>query len=115
MKTTPASLEASGRKLWRSVLRTYELNPADLLLLDRACRCADRLARIDELVAISRPLVKGSVGQLRPSPLYAQANEADRMLAALLAQLNLPDDVPSQSDLDAWRTRRRRVGLSSSG
>jgi hypothetical protein len=85
VKPVPAGLESAGKKLWRSVLSVYELAPHELLLLERAARCADRLVKIDGMIAKTTPIVVGSVGQARPSPLYRQALEADLML--LLAEL----------------------------
>jgi hypothetical protein len=76
VKPVPAGLESAGKKLWRSVLSVYELAPHELLL-ERAAGCADRLAKIDGLIAKTTPIIVGSVGQARPSPLYRQALEAD--------------------------------------
>jgi hypothetical protein len=63
VKPTPAGLESAGKKLWRSVLSVYELAPHELLLLERAARCADPLAKIDRLIAKTTPIAVGSVGQ----------------------------------------------------
>ena len=113
MKAVPDGLEANGRKLWRSVLAVYELAPHELLLLDRAARCADRLARIDGLIAKTTPIVVGSVGQARPSPLYRQALEADLMLCKLLAELHLPAEIPTELERDVVRLRQRRIGTAA--
>jgi hypothetical protein len=67
VKPVPAGLESAGKKLWRSVLSVYELAPHELLLLERAARCADRWSSIDGLIAKTTPIVVGSVGQARPS------------------------------------------------
>jgi hypothetical protein len=91
VKPVPAGLESAGKKLWRSVLSVYELAPHELLLLERAARCADRLVKIDGMIAKTTPIVVGAVGQARPSPLYRQALEADLMLCKLLANWR-PED-----------------------
>jgi hypothetical protein len=113
VKVTPAGLESAGKKLWRSVLSVYELAPHELLLLERAARCADRLPRIDGLIAKSNPLVVGSVKQVRPNPLYRQAPEADLMLAKLLAELHLPAEIPTELERDVVRLRQRRIGSAA--
>jgi hypothetical protein len=112
VKASPAGLGSAGKTLWRSILRVYELNPAELLLLERACRCADRLASIDTLIAASKPLVVGSVGQVRPNPLYRQALEADAMLSKLLTDLHLPGEVSTVVERDVVRLRQRRIGMA---
>jgi hypothetical protein len=109
VKPAPAGLESAGKKLWRSVLAGYELAPHELLL-ERAARCADRLARIDRLIAKTNPLVVGSVG---PSPLYRQALEADLRLCRLLAELHLPAEVPTELKRDMVRLRQRRIGMAA--
>jgi hypothetical protein len=92
MKRAPVGLGPSGRKFWRAVLSAYELKPGELVILERACRCLDRLARIDDLVTHPdiRPMIKGSVGQLRPNPLYAMAAEQEKLLDVLVRSLALP-------------------------
>jgi hypothetical protein len=109
----PAGLESAGKKLWRSVLSVYELAPHELLLLERAARCADRLAKIDCLIAKSMPIVVGSLGQARPSPLYRQALEADLMLCKLLAELHLPAEIPTELERDVVRLRSAGSGRLS--
>ena len=112
MNPVPAGLESAGKKLWRSVLSVYELAPRELLL-ERAARCADRLAKIDCLIAKSTPIVVGSLGQARPSPLYRQALEADLMLCKLLAELHLPAEIPTELERDVVRLRSAGSGRLS--
>lgn len=91
MKGAPAGLETAGKRLWRGITAVYELSPGELMLLERACRAADRAAKIDALIAKSQPLVKGSTGEnVRPNPLYRQAEDADRTLDMLIRSLALP-------------------------
>jgi hypothetical protein len=47
----PGGLDARGRKLWSEMIAERELGPADLVLLEEACRIADRLQVLDELIA----------------------------------------------------------------
>jgi hypothetical protein len=41
VKPAPAGLESAGKKLSPSVLSVYEPGPHELLLLERAARCAE--------------------------------------------------------------------------
>jgi hypothetical protein len=38
----PRGLDASGRRLWKSVVTDYDLDVHEQLLLVQACRCVDR-------------------------------------------------------------------------
>jgi hypothetical protein len=92
MKRAPADFGTRSRAFWREVLTAYELKPGELVILERACRCLDRLAEIDALINHPdiRPMIKGSVGQLRPNPLYAMAAEQEKLLDTLVRTLALP-------------------------
>jgi phage terminase small subunit len=39
---TPKNLKKSGKKLWESVVRSFNLEEHDLVLLHALCECADR-------------------------------------------------------------------------
>ena len=43
----PKSLGQAGRAFWRRVLATYELSPAEEIILARCCRTIDVLDRLD--------------------------------------------------------------------
>jgi hypothetical protein len=77
-------------QLWDSVTASYVLSPAELALLTRAARAADRLARIDNELADSALIVAGTNGQPRPNPLIDAANATERVLDILLRSLALP-------------------------
>jgi len=105
----PKDLAAAGRRLWRSITQIYDLSPAEMALLERACKTSDRLSRLDELITQTGPLVRGSVNQLRASPLWAQLAEQERILAMQIRMLALPDPAEQVEQGQAeWRNRRRR-------
>jgi len=81
---------AAGSRLWVSVTRDFELDPAETSLLHEACRCLDELARIDAALVGSPLLVEGSMHQPRPHPLLAEARSHRKTLADLLRSLALP-------------------------
>ena len=91
MKRIPAGLGDAGKQLWRTVTADYELSASELTLLFRACKTSDRLARIDGLIGQTSPLiVNKESGAVRSSPLYAMANETERVLELQLRALALP-------------------------
>lgn len=51
---TPAGLGTRGRRLWRDVVAEGEPGPAAQVLLEEACRIADRLDRLDAVLSGDR-------------------------------------------------------------
>ena len=47
-QAAPKNLGTRGRKLWRDVAATQTLDPSQRILLEEACRTADRLEKLDE-------------------------------------------------------------------
>jgi hypothetical protein len=92
----PESLDAAGRRLWRSVLADYELSAAEVETLGQACRVADVLARIDAELMDSDLVVEGHHGQPRSHPLLAASADQRRVLDALFRSLALP--MPGEAE-----------------
>lgn len=89
----PTGLKAAGRRLWTEVTGPYVLTPAELAMLEQACRTADELDRLERAVrALPDLTTTGSTGQLRPHPLLAELRAHRQLLERLTAALNLPDD-----------------------
>lgn len=80
--TTPTGLSAGGRSLWADITDAHDLDAAQLVQLEEACRAKDRcdvLARLyDEADEHS-------------SKLIADANATANLMKQLLAALRLPD------------------------
>lgn len=87
----PQRLSAAGRRLWRETVDEHELRPDELLLLEKACRTADDLDRLEEAMAVEPLTTTGSTGQVRAHPLLAEIRGMRQLLAALLRQLAVPD------------------------
>jgi hypothetical protein len=88
----PSGLEASGRKLWLSVIGKYVLTAAEVEMLGQACRTADELDRLERAVrALSDLVTTGSTGQLKPHPLLEEVRRHRLLLERLTGALNLPD------------------------
>jgi phage terminase small subunit len=114
----PQSLGEAGRAFWRRVLATYELSPAEEIILARCCRTIDVLDRLDvTLLDAGDLMTEGSVGQLKAHPVLAAAADQQRLLDQLVRALNLP--LPGESEgrrrspaarenaLARWRQERR--------
>ena len=89
----PAGLRAAGKRLWQSVAEPYVLTPAELAMLDEACRTKDELERLEKAVRALPDLVTtGSMGQEKVHPLLNELRLHRALLAKLTEQLNLPDE-----------------------
>jgi hypothetical protein len=101
----PAGLDARGRRLWRDVLSGYpELaeKPAELVLLEEACRGADRLERLDEILrgdaeVWTRIRLPRDGDEDHPLTLIidgalSEARQQQNQLKQLVAALRLPDE-----------------------
>ena len=110
----PPGLGKSGAALWRRIVAGYELRPDELRLLADACRTADLIDSMTELLGIGSLLTTGSMGQDRPHPLLTEIRGHRALLAALLKQLALPDDAvraavrPSATTIRAQTAARAR-------
>ncbi len=90
---TPKGLQASGKRLWRSITAEFDLenDPDKAEILAQACRVADQIAELDEAAAEAPLTVRGSMGQPVISPFIAEARVQRALLAQLLARLNFEE------------------------
>lgn len=86
-RKAPNGLDIGGKRLWRAVVDQFELAQHESDLLLQACRCRDRLDRL-EAAAVGAPLVVDG----KANPLLVEARQQSIVLARLLAALRLPDD-----------------------
>jgi hypothetical protein len=86
----PGGLEKAGRAFWRSVTAVYELSPAELVSLARACVTVDALAAVDAEIAGQGLSVRGSRGQVIPNQMIKLRCEMERVLDVQLRGLALP-------------------------
>jgi hypothetical protein len=87
----PDGLGQAGLRLWDAVLRRYELAEHEALLLEQACRAADRLEALAAMVEADGLLVEG-----RSHPALVESRAQQITLARLLAALRVPDDDTGQ-------------------
>jgi hypothetical protein len=83
----PKDLRDNGITLWRKVLGEYQLNAAEESMLHQLCATMDEIADLKAALAASKPIVKGSKGQMRANPLLptlvAHRKLADQLVTAL--------------------------------
>lgn len=104
---TPNGLASPGRRLWLAVVDEYELRADEMLLLEKACRSADDVARLEAELADAPLLTVGSTGQQRANPLLAEVRGMRALLASLLKQLRLPT-TETDADTDASTSAKAR-------
>ena len=99
--------QTPGKSLKAAILSTYDLNPAELVLLDQAAEVTDTLTRLNTDVAAAETLTgKGSRGQTVASPLLAAQRQHAETLANLLDALRLP--APGEEEGESSTTQRAR-------
>lgn len=98
----PVGLGSGGRSLWRKITGDHELDAAQAVQLEEACRAKDRLDKLDELLrgdvdTWARLVVDvnsdGDVFELRITQALPQANATANLMKQLLAALRLPDEA----------------------
>jgi hypothetical protein len=121
----PPGLQARGRRMWRESLEASSFAPGHLVLLEEACRVADRLEVLDRL--IRRPPGRSGAGSddsgddppesVDIAALLAEARQQQNALKGILAELRQgqrgggPTKVEGGagvSDLSARIAERRR-------
>jgi hypothetical protein len=96
----PAGLAARGRRLWRDLHEIASFDTAQRVLVEEACRMADRLDRLDailrgeerELVTVVSDL-NGEPVRLAVDAVLSEARQQQNMLKQLLVALRLRDEA----------------------
>ncbi len=100
-------MQAAGHRLWSSVTDEYDLDEHERAVLVEACRTADALTLLDDVVRAEGPLLAGPQG-VRAHPALVEARQQRVVLARLLAALRLP--AGSEGDVPASARPPRRAG-----
>jgi hypothetical protein len=116
-ESPPEGLRGAGRDLWSAIHadlhEDFEFDARELHLLERACRCADELADLEQAVDADGVLVTGSRGQTAVHPALSEARQLRLVQLRLLGGIHLPDadEVPrTVTGLRAQRAARSRWG-----
>ncbi|GHA01423.1 hypothetical protein ACFOOM_12170 [Streptomyces echinoruber] len=84
----PAGLGERGRRMWRESLAIWSLTPAHLVLLEEACRIADRLDLLNSILRASTGGVNPNIEQFGDiSGLLAESRQQSSALKLLLAEI----------------------------
>lgn len=95
----PSGLGTKGRRLWRELCEIHEFEPAERVILEEACRIADRLDRLDAFLAGSedawlkfRVNDDGSEVTVTIDSALSEARQQANVLKQLVVSLRLPDE-----------------------
>lgn len=92
----PAGLGERGRRMWRESLAIWSLTPAHLVLLEEACRIADRLDLLNSMLRSLSGDVKADVEQFADiSGLLAESRSQSSALKVLLAEIRQGQTGPA--------------------
>lgn len=82
MPDVPQGLFTGGRALWESITEAHDLDSAQLVQLEEACRAKDRCDVLD-----------GMLREGMDPQVLSQANQTANLMKQLLAAMRLPDSV----------------------
>ncbi|MFF3884040.1 hypothetical protein [Streptomyces sp. NPDC001914] len=101
MKDEPAGLGDRGRRMWRESLAVWSLTPAHLVLLEEACRFADRLEVLDSILRATSREVNPDLAQFADiSALLGESRQQSAALKALLAEIRQGQYGSSPASVD---------------
>ena len=94
----PSGLAARGRQMWRDLTALTEFDPAQLVLLEEACRIADRLDKLDALLTGEestwlrfRPNQEGDEVTVVIDSALSEARQQANVLKQIVTALRIPD------------------------
>ena len=95
-----------GKKLWDEITEAHELDPSQRVILEEACRCADRLDQLDDVIAGKgvlqlmhfRHMIERDTDDERHIVLtvdgaLSEARQQQNVLKQLLVSLRLPEQA----------------------
>lgn len=91
----PKGLKTRGRRLWVELHEQFDFtaDPHRHALVEDACREADLIDRLQDVVDNNDLRVRGSQGQPVAAPEVAELRQHRALLGQLLARLDLPETV----------------------
>lgn len=111
----PDGLGFHGRAFWREVQRTWELDVAEMRLLQECCHLVDTVAALQEVVDAAGVMDTGSKGQDRVHPAVPELRAQRLALGRLLAALQLPAEDGEVTIPEPITTRARRAAAARWG
>lgn len=106
-KTPPKTAGTAGARLKAEILSSYQLDPAERVLLDQAAEIADVLTRLNRQVAAEKTLTqRGAKGNTVSHPLLLAQRRHSEVLVKVLEGLRLP--APDEDEGESTVTRLAR-------
>lgn len=106
----PTRLRKRGKALWKAILgdlaEDWELDAREMHLLERVCRCADELERLEAAIDAEGPTVAGSRGQTVVHPALSEARQLRLVQLRLLSALEIADTEERPVTAASQRARR---------
>ena len=97
----PTGLTSAGKALWRAIVgdlaEGMELDARELAVLEAACRQADVVAALEQVVKRDGVTVLGASGQRRLNGAVSEARQGRVALARLLGELDLAGEQAPQT------------------
>ena len=100
----PEGLGPGGRKLWRSILRDFDLGEHEMLMLREACFTADTCEALQAVIAEQGPTVTNHLGGVSAHPALRELRQQRLCLARMIVCLRVP-----LGDEDGDRTQYRGI------
>jgi phage terminase small subunit len=107
----PDGLDASGRRLWRAIVKEFDPSPAELELLRQACRVLDVLDQLDEVAAAEGAVIDSPQGR-KAHPAVVEGRQQRLAFGRLLAALGL-DEADEAAGAGSGAASRPRSGSAS--
>lgn len=95
--TPPKGAGPAAARVWRAVLRDFELAEHELALLTQVVRTVDCCETLEATVLAEGPMVSGKDGQPRVHPAAVELRLQRLALARLTATLRVPLGVEEES------------------
>jgi phage terminase small subunit len=105
----PAALGTSGRRLWRAIVKDYDLAAHELELLRQACRTLDVLDQLDAVTDAEGAVVDSPQGR-KANPSVVEARQHRLAFGRLLAALGIPADADEAAGAESGAASRQRSG-----
>ena len=111
---TPNGLRTAGAKLWKEMNDEFDFSyePGKVAILERACKVADQIDKLEQATAEEPMTTRGSMGQLVIHPFIQEIRQQSNVFNSLIKALDLPDS-DEDAAIKADRRRERAVNANS--
>lgn len=87
----PTGLGKSGKKLWRDVVKTYQLRSDELQILEQMARTSDTIDALQAVIDAEGMMATGSMGQAVVHPAVQEIRQHRTLFRQHAQRLDLPD------------------------